>query len=54
MCGLGVVGTSPIFGLVRRTGSFAVVLPTFVIVSRMVVVEKYRDHDHFLITVSSS
>ncbi len=33
--GLGAVGTSSIFGLVRRTGSFTVVLPTSVLVSRM-------------------
>jgi hypothetical protein len=33
--GLGAVGASPIFGMVRRAGAFAVVLPTFVLVSRM-------------------
>jgi hypothetical protein len=32
---LGEVGVSSIFGLVRWTGNFAVVLPTFVLVSRM-------------------
>ncbi len=39
--GLGVVGDSSIFGLVRRTGSFAVVLPTFVLVSRMQLVQQF-------------
>ncbi len=30
VCALGVVGASSIFGLVRRAGAFAAVLPTFV------------------------
>ena len=30
VCVLGVVGASSIFGLVRRAGAFAAVLPTFV------------------------
>ena len=32
---LGVVGVSSIFGLIRGSGAFAAVLPTFVLVSRM-------------------
>ena len=31
VCGLGTVGSSPIFGLVRRTGVFVSVFPTFVL-----------------------
>ncbi len=42
MGGLGEVGTTSIFGLVRRTGAFAVVLPTFVLVSRMQLAQQYR------------
>jgi hypothetical protein len=45
-CGLGAVGASSIFGLVRGTGSFTVVLPTFVLVSRMKLSQQYRDNDH--------
>jgi hypothetical protein len=51
--GLGAVGTSPIFGLVRRVGAFSVVLPTFVLVSRMHLAQQYRGNDHFLSAVSS-
>jgi len=43
-----------IFGLVRGSGVFAAVLPTFVLVSRMQVTQRYRGHGHFLISVSSS
>ena len=35
VCDLGVVVTSLIFGLVRGTGTLTVVLPTFVLVSRI-------------------
>jgi hypothetical protein len=42
------------FRLVRVTGVFLVVLPTFVLVSRIQFVQQYRDNDHFLITSSSS
>jgi hypothetical protein len=35
--GLGAVDDSPIFGLVRRSGVFVTVLPTFVLVSRIQV-----------------
>ena len=54
MCGLGAVGASSIFGLVRRSGSFTTVLPTFVLVSRMQLAPQDRDNDHFLNTTSSS
>jgi hypothetical protein len=52
--GLGAVNASSIFGLVRRAGAFAVVLLTFVLVSRMQLAQQYRDNDHFLSTTSSS
>ena len=35
VCGLGAVGVSSIFWWVRGTGGFAVVLPTFFLVSRI-------------------
>ena len=54
MCDLGAVGASPIFGLVRRVGAFAAVLPTFVLVSRMQLEQQYRGNGHVLTTVSSS
>jgi hypothetical protein len=54
VCGLGTVGASSIFGLVRRSGSFTTVLPTFVLVSRMQLVPQDRDNDHFLNSTSSS
>ena len=34
VCGWGAVGASPIFGLVRRNGTFDTDLSTFVLVSR--------------------
>jgi hypothetical protein len=40
--GLGAVGASSIFGLVRGAGAFAAVLPTFVLVSRTQLAERYR------------
>ena len=51
---LGVVGASSIFGLVRRAGAFAAVLPTFVLVSRMQVAQQYRGNGHFLSAAPSS
>ena len=54
MCDLGAVGASPIFGLVRRAGAFAAVLPTFVLVSRMQLAQQYRGNGHFLSAASSS
>ncbi len=50
---LGVVGVSSIFGWVRGVGAF-VVLPTFVLVSRMKLTQQYRDNDHFLSAASPS
>jgi hypothetical protein len=35
VCGLGAVSTSLAFGLVRGSGAFAVVLPSFALSSRM-------------------
>ena len=35
VCGLGAVGASLVFGLVRGTGAFAAVLPSFVLVSNL-------------------
>jgi hypothetical protein len=46
--------TSSIFGLVRRSGAFTTVIPTFVLVSRMKLTQQYRDNGHFLNGVSSS
>ena len=54
MCDLGAVGASSIFGLVRGAGSFATVLPTLVLVSRIQRAQRYRDFGHFLSVVSSS
>jgi hypothetical protein len=51
---LGVVDDSSIFGLIRGTGVFTVVLPVFDLVSRIQIAQQYRDNDHFLNTVSSS
>jgi hypothetical protein len=54
--GLSVVGDSSIliFGLVRGTGTFTVVLPTFVLVSRIHLVQRYRDNVTSFSTTSSS
>jgi hypothetical protein len=41
-CGLGAVGVSLVFGLVRGAGSFAAVLPSFVLVSNMSFVQHNR------------
>ena len=54
VCDLGVVGTSLIFGLVRGTGSFVEVFPTFVLVSRMKFVERYRGNVTSFRSASSS
>ncbi len=51
---LGAVGVSSIFGLVRESGAFAAVLPTFVVVSRMQLAQQYRGNGHFLRAVSTS
>ena len=54
VCDLGVVVDSSVFGLIRGSGVFATVLPTFVLVSRMQFAQQYRVNDHFIIAVSSS
>ncbi len=56
MGGLGAVGASSIFGLVRRAGALAAMLPTFVLVScsRMQIAQQYRGNGHFLSAASSS
>ena len=54
VCGLGVVGASSIFGLVHGVGSFAAVLPTLFLVSRMQLAQRYRGFGHFLSAASSS
>jgi hypothetical protein len=52
VCDLGVVGVSLIFGLVRGTGTFVPVLPTFV--SRIQFAQRYRDNVTFFSAASSS
>ena len=47
VCDLGAVGVSSIFGLVRGTGSFAAVLPTFVLVSRIQLEQRYLGIAHY-------
>ena len=54
VCGLGVVSNSLAFGLVRGTGAFAVVLPSFPLVSRMPFAHDNRGFGHFSSAVSSS
>jgi hypothetical protein len=51
---MGADGASSIFGLVRRAGTFTVVLPTFVLVSRIQFAQQYHGNDHFLSEVFSS
>ena len=54
VCVLGAVGASSIFGLVRGTRTFATVLPTLVLVSRIHLAERHRGFGHFLSVSSSS
>jgi hypothetical protein len=54
VCVLGVVGVSLAFGLVRGSGVFVVVLPSFDLVSRMPFAQRYRGNATSFITVSSS
>jgi hypothetical protein len=54
VCGLGAVNTSLAFGLVRGTGTFVVVIPSFTLVSRMSFVKHNHDFDHFFSSTSSS
>ena len=42
VCGLGAVGASLVFGLVRGSGTFASVFPSFVLVSNMSFVPHNR------------
>jgi hypothetical protein len=42
VCGLGAVGASLVFGLVRGTGAFVTVLPSVVLVSRIQLAPRYR------------
>jgi hypothetical protein len=52
--GLGAVGASSLFGLVRGTGPFVVVLPTFVLVSRIQLTQRYRVNATSFSAASSS
>ena len=54
VCGLGAVGVSLVFGLVRPVGVFTTVLPTFVLVSRIHLAEPNRAFGHFFSATSSS
>ncbi len=54
VCDLGTVGSSSIFGWVRGDGVFTVVIPTFVLVSRIHLAQQYRVNGHFLSAASSS
>ena len=42
--GLGAVGASLTFGVIRGAGAFAAVLPTFVLVSGIHLAPRYRDN----------
>ncbi len=48
------VGASLVFGLVRRAGAFAAVLPSFALVSRMPFAQDNHDFDHYFTATSSS
>jgi hypothetical protein len=54
VCGLGAVGASLVFGLVRGAGAFAAVLPFFVLVSRMPFAQRYRGNATSFSAASSS
>jgi hypothetical protein len=54
VCGLGVVGVSLAFGLVRGAGTFAVVLPSFALVSKMPFAQRYRGNATSFRAASSS
>ena len=54
MCGLSSVGTSLACGLVRGSGAFSVVFPSFALVSRMTFASRYRDNVTSFSTASSS
>ena len=52
--GLGAVVVSSIFGLVRGSGDFTAVLPTFVLVSRIHLAQRYRGNATSFSAASSS
>jgi hypothetical protein len=54
VCGLGVVDVSLVFGLVRGSGVFSTVIPSFVLVSRIPFVQRYRVNTTSFSTTSSS
>jgi len=54
VCGLGAVGASLVFGLVRGAGAFAAVLPSFALVSRMPFAQHNHGFGHFFSATSSS
>ncbi len=54
LCGLGAVGASLVFGLVRGTGAFTTVFPSFALVSRMPFAQHNHGFGHFFSTTSSS
>jgi hypothetical protein len=54
VCGLGAVGVSLVFGLVRGTGAFAAVLPSFALVSGMSFAQHNRGFGHFFSASFSS
>ena len=54
VCGLGAVVVSLVFGLVRGTGDFAAVLPSFALVSRIPFAQRYRDNTTSFSGASSS
>jgi hypothetical protein len=54
VCGLGEVGASSIFGLVRRTGAFTEGFLTFVLVSGLQLAQHNCDTCHFFTTAFSS
>ncbi len=54
VCGLGAVGTSLVFGLVRGSGAFVSVFPSFTVVSRMPFVDHNLSFDHFFNVTFSS
>ncbi len=54
VCGLGAVGVSLAFGLIRGTGAFTTVFPSFTLVSRMSFAERYRGNTTSFSAASSS
>ncbi len=54
VCGLGAVDASLVFGLVRGTGDFAAVLPSFVLLSKMPFAQHSRGFATSFSAASSS